>query len=124
MALSAVLVLLHGLLRGDWIGGALAGITLAMAMLPEEFGLILTVFMAMGAWRLSRQQVLTRRAATIEALGADRHLGQHAPGVRHDAVPVPAVGRGVRDQGSALAPPRPHPQVRPAGRARVPAGLG
>ena len=34
---------------------------LAMSMLPQEFLLILTVFMAMGAWRLSRQQVLTRR---------------------------------------------------------------
>jgi P-type Ca2+ transporter type 2C len=70
LGLSAVVVLLYGLLRGDWTGGLLAGITLAMALLPEELLLILTVFMAMGAWRLSRQRVLTRRAATIEALGA------------------------------------------------------
>ncbi|MDP3138193.1 MAG: HAD-IC family P-type ATPase, partial [Burkholderiaceae bacterium] len=54
----------------DWLGGALAGITMAMSMLPEEFLLILTVFMAMGAWRLSQHRVLTRRAATIETLGA------------------------------------------------------
>ena len=70
LGLSAVVVLLYGLQRGDWTGGLLAGITLAMALLPEELLLILTVFMAMGAWRLSGQRVLTRRAATIEALGA------------------------------------------------------
>jgi len=70
LALSLVVLVLYGLLRGDWLGGVLAGITLAMSMLPQEFLLILTVFMAMGAWRLSRQRVLARRAATIEALGA------------------------------------------------------
>lgn len=70
LSLSVLVVVLYGLLRHDWTGGLLAGITLAMSMLPEEFLLILTVFMAMGAWRLSKQQVLTRRAATIEALGA------------------------------------------------------
>lgn len=56
--------------QGDWLGATLAGITMAMSMLPQEFLLILTVFMAMGAWRLSQHRVLTRRAATIEALGA------------------------------------------------------
>lgn len=70
LSLSVLVVALYGLLRGDWMAGLLAGITLAMSMLPEEFLLILTVFMAMGAWRLSQQQVLTRRAATIEALGS------------------------------------------------------
>ncbi len=70
LSLSVLVVVLYGLLRHDWTGGLLAGITLAMSMLPEEFLLILTVFMAMGTWRLSKQQVLTRRAATIEALGA------------------------------------------------------
>jgi len=70
LSLSVLLVLLYGLLRSDWSGGLLAGITLAMSMLPEEFLLILTVFMAMGAWRLAGERVLTRRAATIEALGA------------------------------------------------------
>ena len=41
-------MLLYGLLRGDWLAGLLAGITLAMSMLPEEFLLVLTVFMAHG----------------------------------------------------------------------------
>lgn len=68
--LSITVVLLYGLTRNDWLDGVLAGITLAMALLPQEFPLILTVFMAMGAWRISQQQVLTRRAATIETLGS------------------------------------------------------
>jgi len=70
VTLSVVVVLLYGLLRGGWLNGTLAGITLAMAMLPEEFPLILTVFMVIGAWRLSKEHVLTRRAACIETLGA------------------------------------------------------
>jgi P-type Ca2+ transporter type 2C len=67
---SVLVVLFYGLQRGDWLAGALSGITLAMAILPEEFPLILTFFMAMGAWRISRHQVLTRQSATIETLGS------------------------------------------------------
>ena len=70
LSLSAVAVLLYGLLRGAWLRGLLAGIALGMSMLPEEFPLVLTVFMVMGAWRLSRSHVLTRRPAAIETLGA------------------------------------------------------
>ena len=70
LSLSAIAVLLYGLLRGAWLQGLLGGIALAMSMLPEEFPLVLTVFMVMGAWRLSRSQVLTRRPAAIETLGA------------------------------------------------------
>jgi Ca2+-transporting ATPase len=70
IAVSLALVLLHGLLRGNWLEGALAGIAVGMSMLPEEFPVVLTVFMAMGAWRLSRSRVLTRRAAAIETLGS------------------------------------------------------
>jgi Ca2+-transporting ATPase len=56
--------------RGDWLQGTLSGIALAMAMLPEEFPMALTVFLALGAWRLARIKVLARRPAVIEALGA------------------------------------------------------
>ena len=70
LSLSAIAVLLYGALRGAWLQGLLAGIALGMSMLPEEFPLVLTVFMVMGAWRLSRSQVLTRRPAAIETLGA------------------------------------------------------
>jgi P-type Ca2+ transporter type 2C len=48
----------------------LTGLAAAMSLLPEEFPVVLTVFMALGAWRLARRNVLTRRVAAIEALGA------------------------------------------------------
>ena len=56
-------------MRGTWLNALLAGLALGMAMLPEEFPLVLTVFMVMGAWRMSRARVLTRRASAIETLG-------------------------------------------------------
>jgi Ca2+-transporting ATPase len=70
LGLSVLAALLHGAFRGGWIEAALAGITLAMAMLPEEFPMVLTVFLVMGAWRIARVRVLTRRAPAIETLGA------------------------------------------------------
>lgn len=69
-AASLLFILAFGLTRGDWLAALLGGVTLAMSLLPEEFSLILTVFMAMGAWRLSHERVLARRPAAIEALGA------------------------------------------------------
>jgi Ca2+-transporting ATPase len=67
---SILAVLLYGTLRGGWLDAVLAGIALGMSMLPEELPVVLTVFMAMGAWRISRARVLTRRASAIEALGS------------------------------------------------------
>ena len=55
---------------GAWKQGFLAGIAMAMAVLPEEFPVVLTVFFALGAWRLSRSHVLTRRMPAVEMLGA------------------------------------------------------
>ena len=69
-AVSGAVVVLYGLLRGGWLEGILAGIAVGMSMLPEEFPMVLAVFMAMGAWRISKVRVLTRRASAIESLGA------------------------------------------------------
>jgi len=69
-AVSVIAVILYGTLRGGWLDAALAGIAIGMSMLPEEFPVVLTVFMAMGAWRISKARVLTRRAAAIETLGS------------------------------------------------------
>lgn len=70
-ALLCLLVIIgYTLTRGDLITGFLAGITLAMAVLPEEFPVILTVFMALGAWRMSKKKVLTRNPSAIETLGS------------------------------------------------------
>ena len=70
LLLCLCVVVLYGLMRDDWLAGLLAGITLAMAVLPEEFPLVLTVFLALGAWRISQQNVLTRRMPAIETLGS------------------------------------------------------
>jgi len=70
LALCVVLVLLYGYVHGHWLNALLAGITLAMSTLPEEFPVILAVFMALGAWRISQRGVLTRRPDAIETLGA------------------------------------------------------
>ena len=69
-AISLCVMVLYGLFRGGWLEALLAGITIGMSMLPEEFPVVLTVFMAMGAWRISHANVLTRRSAAIEALGS------------------------------------------------------
>lgn len=52
------------------IESILSGITLAMAMIPEEFPVILTVFLSMGAWRLAKKQSLVRKLPSVETLGA------------------------------------------------------
>jgi P-type Ca2+ transporter type 2C len=69
LALCVTVVVGYTLSRGDLVQGILAGLTLAMALVPEEFPVVLTVFLALGAWRIAQQQVLTRRSPAIEALG-------------------------------------------------------
>ena len=74
LSLCVVVVVLYGLTRGNtalsWKQGLLAGIATAMATLPEEFPVVLTIFLALGAWRISQKRVLTRRIPVIETLGA------------------------------------------------------
>ena len=67
--LAMLLTLLFWLLRGDFLHGFLAGLTLSIAILPEEFPVVLSVFMALGAWRLAKSNVLARKNQTIETLG-------------------------------------------------------
>ena len=74
LAACAVVVFAYAFTRGGgaavWKEGLLAGIAMAMATLPEEFPVVLTIFLALGAWRISRSNVLTRRMPAIETLGA------------------------------------------------------
>jgi len=70
LALAAALAIAFGLLRGDWLHGMLAGLTLAMAILPEELPVVLTLFLGLGAWRLAREKVLARSIPAVELLGA------------------------------------------------------
>ena len=60
----------HLALKARIIASVLSGITLAMAMIPEEFPVVLTVFLSMGAWRLARKKALIRRLPSVETLGA------------------------------------------------------
>lgn len=66
---SMLLTIAYGTMHGQWLQAVLAGITLAMATLPQEFPLVLTIFLVLGAWRMSRQRVLVRHTAAIETLG-------------------------------------------------------
>jgi P-type Ca2+ transporter type 2C len=77
--LCAVIVIVYGLTRvtivngvprPDWLNGFLAGLSLSMAMLPEEFSVVLLIFLTLGAWRISKRQVLARKMSAIETLGS------------------------------------------------------
>jgi Ca2+-transporting ATPase len=68
--LCLLVIVVYTLTRGDLLKGFLAGITLAMAMLPEEFPVVLAIFLALGAWRMSKKNVLTRKPSAIETLGS------------------------------------------------------
>ena len=74
LVLCVIMALVYGITKGDWLAGFLASITLAMAILPEEFPVVLTVFLALGAWRISQSHVLTRRMPAIETLGSNTVL--------------------------------------------------
>ncbi len=70
LALAAALALFYWWLRGDALHGLLAGLTLAMGILPEELPVVLTLFLGLGAWRLAREKVLARNIPAVEVLGA------------------------------------------------------
>lgn len=74
LILCAAVIIVYGLTRGNWLDGILSGITLAMALLPEEFPVVLTIFLALGAWRISQRRVLARRVSAVETLGAHNGL--------------------------------------------------
>jgi Ca2+-transporting ATPase len=70
IGLCIAVTVVYGITRHAWLEAALAGLALAISLMPEEFPVILTVFMALGAWRIARSRVLTRRAPAIETLGS------------------------------------------------------
>jgi P-type Ca2+ transporter type 2C len=70
IAICIAVVVIYGLTRADWLHGFLAGLALAMAILPNEIPVVLAIFLALGAWRFSQQKVLTRRVPVVETLGS------------------------------------------------------
>jgi Ca2+-transporting ATPase len=119
-AICCVAVLLfYGLGRGAWLEGFLAGITLAMSLLPEEFPLVLTVFLALGAWRLSRRNVLIRRIPALESLGAATTLCVDKTGtLTHNQMALVALRAGGAAWSTTGDAGPPAPELRRADRAR------
>ena len=68
------IIIAYGLVHGDWVEGGFAGITLAIGLLPEEFPMVLAIFLALGAFRLARRNVLVRRSSVTETLGSTSML--------------------------------------------------
>ena len=96
---------LYEWIHGSWLQAILAGIALGMSVLPEEFPLVLTVFMVMGAWRLSRANVLTRRPSAIEALGSATVLCSDKTGTLTENRMSVALIRGTGVQWQHGEPP-------------------
>lgn len=73
-AIAVVLASAQVVLGWWWNGGALldspAVWHCAGRSHPEEIPVILAVFLALGAWRISPARVLTRRVTAVETLGA------------------------------------------------------
>jgi P-type Ca2+ transporter type 2C len=69
-ALCAAAFVLYGVLRGEWRDGLIAGLTMAMAMVPEEFPAVLAIFTALAAWQMSQHKVLARQPSAVEGLSA------------------------------------------------------
>jgi Ca2+-transporting ATPase len=70
VAFCAIVAIAYGVFRNEWFEGALAGITLAISLLPEEFPMVLAIFMAIGSWRLAHNKVLGVARRVLETLGA------------------------------------------------------
>ena len=70
VVMSVTVVIAFYIQRGNFIESLLTGLAASMAILPEEFPVVLTIFLALGAWRLSKKNVLTRRSSAIETLGS------------------------------------------------------
>jgi Ca2+-transporting ATPase len=109
MGFCLVVVVAYGLLRHDWINGVLSGLTVAVALVPEEVPMVLAVFLALGAWRLARRQVLVRRSAIIETLGSATLLCVDKTGTLTEGRMAVARlwtegGVSALDEGEALSP--------------------
>ncbi len=70
LLVSAFVVIGMGLNTNKWIEALLQGIAIAMSMMPEEFPVVLTIFMALGAAKIAKHHVLMRHMPALETLGA------------------------------------------------------
>ena len=110
LLLCVMIIVIYTLTRGDLLKGFLAGITLAMAMLPEEFPVVLTIFLALGAWRMSKKSVLTRKPAAIETLGSATVLCTDKTGtITHNKMTVTRLFNGTDFSGIVSGDTFPEP---------------
>ena len=113
--------------EGSWTAGLLVGLTLAMSIVPEEFAVVWSVMLALGAWRLAASRVLTRQPQAIEALGATTVLCVDKTGtLTVNRMEVAALFDGERDAepgGLASLDPRLQALLRSAAMASVRAGI-
>lgn len=84
MAVCAGLMVLQGVIGGDWPRALLAGLALALALLPNEIPVVLALFLALGALRLARLGVLARWPAAVESLGSATVLAVDKTGTLTD----------------------------------------
>ncbi len=70
LALCILVVIVYTYTRHNFIEGTLVGLSLGMAILPNELPAVLTIFFSLGAWRLSKRKVLTRKISAVENLGS------------------------------------------------------
>ncbi len=70
IAICVLIIVLYALERHNFLSGILVGLSASMSILPEEFPVVFTIFMALGAWRIAQKNVVTRNPSAIEALGA------------------------------------------------------
>ncbi len=100
IVICLITVVLFYFTRGDFLRAILHGLASAMAILPEEFPVVLTVFLALGVWRLSKKNVLTRKPSAIETLGSATILCSDKTGtITQNQMTVAAVydGREIKD---------------------------
>ena len=105
LGFCVIVIIAYGLIHGDWIEGALAGLTLAIGLLPEEFPMVLAIFLSIGAWRLAQCNVLVRRASATETLGSVSVLCVDKTGtLTENRMSIVAVSLGERTTPSSAQP--------------------
>ena len=124
---SAAAALLYALREASWVQGLIAGLTLAMAIIPEEFAVVWSVMLALGAWRLARVGVLTRQGQAIEALGTTTVLCVDKTGTlthnRMELVRLVLPDRELDASAHTVFEPAARPLLETAARASVAHGL-
>jgi len=68
--LVAASVTLYFSLQSGFTKGLLNGLTIAIALIPEEFPVVFSVFLIMGVWRMTKHKTLIREMTMVEILGS------------------------------------------------------